>query len=49
MQISYRTSSTVYRKIREEIDLYMISKYLTKNDRFNCNIYITNIMERELS
>ncbi len=37
------------KEIREEMRLHLVSKYLTKNNRFNYNIYITDIMRQELS
>ncbi len=35
--------------MREETGLYIVLKYLIKDDRFNYNLYTTNIIERELS
>jgi len=35
----------VYREIRKETGLYIASKYLTKDNRFNCNMYTIDIME----
>ncbi len=35
----------VCRKIREKTGLYIASKYLIKDDRFNCDIYIIDITE----
>ncbi len=39
----------VCREIRKEIRLHTALKYLTKDDRFNCNLYITDITGREPS
>ena len=39
----------VCRETKEETGLHMVPKYLTKNDRFNYDIYITDITERETS
>ena len=44
-EISYQA---VYRKTREEIGLHIALKYLTKDDRFNCNIYTIDITGWEL-
>ena len=38
---------TVCRETREEMGLYTIPKYLIKDDRFNCDIYTTDITEGE--
>ncbi len=38
----------IYREVREETRLHIVSKYLTKDDRFNCDLYITDITEKEL-
>ena len=38
---------TVCREIREETELYTVLKYLTKDNRFNCDIYTTDITEGE--
>ncbi len=38
----------VYRKIKEKTSLYIILKYLVKNDKFNYDFYITDIMRRKL-
>src|SRR6266540_5213191 len=37
----------VCRETREETGLYTAPKYLYKDDRFNCDLYITNIGERK--
>ncbi len=37
----------VYRETREETGLHTVSKYLIKDDKFNCDIYITDITEGE--
>ncbi len=34
----------IYREIKEEIELYIILKYLIKDNRFNCKLYIINII-----
>jgi len=39
----------VCREIREKMGLYTVSKYLIKDDRFNCDIYITDIIRGEKS
>jgi len=39
----------VCKEIREEMGLHTVPKYLTKNDRFNCDIYITDIIKGEKS
>jgi len=39
----------VCREIRKEMGLYTVLKYLTKDDRFNCNIYTIDIIEGEKS
>ncbi len=39
----------VCRKTREETGIYTAPKYLTKDDKFNCNIYTINITEEEKS
>ena len=39
----------VYREIREETRLYTAPKYLIKDDRFNYDIYTTDIIEEEKS
>ncbi len=44
-EISYQI---IYREIREKISLYIMLKYLTKDDRFNCNLYITNIIKEKI-
>ncbi len=33
--------------MRKETGLYMIPKYLTKDDRFNYDLYITDVTDRE--
>jgi len=45
-EISYQA---VCRKIREEMRLHIVLKYLIKDNRFNCDLYITDITKRELS
>ena len=37
-EISYQA---ICKETREEMRLYTALKYLTKNDRFNCDIYTT--------
>jgi len=37
----------VCREIRKEMGLYTASKYLITDNRFNCNIYITDITRGE--
>ena len=39
----------VCRETRKEMKLYTVPKYLTKDDKFNCDIYITNITREEKS
>ena|SRR6266540_6722775 len=39
----------VYRETREETELHTALKYLTKDNRFNCDIYTTDITEGEKS
>jgi len=39
----------ICREIRKETELYTALKYLTKDDRFNCNIYTIDIIEGEKS
>ncbi len=43
-EISYQA---VCRETREETRLHTVPKYLTKDDRFNCDIYTTDITEEE--
>ncbi len=45
-KISYQA---VCRETRKETGLYTVPKYFTIDDRFNCNIYITDIIEGEKS
>ena len=37
----------ICREIRKETELYTALKYLTKDDRFNCDIYFTDITRGE--
>ncbi len=37
------------KEIREETGLYTALKYLTKDDRFNCDVYTTDITGGEKS
>ncbi len=39
----------VYKEMREETGFHIILKYLIKDDRFNCDLYITDIIERKSS
>ncbi len=43
-EISYQV---VCRKIRKEMGLYIVPKYLIIDDRFNCDIYTTDIIGGE--
>ncbi len=38
----------VYKKTKKKTDFYIISKYLIKDNKFNYDLYIINIIERKL-